>query len=49
MVKGDIHKDAARNKRADAAEEGHRHELLRLFDVLQTETAQLFKDASRSG
>jgi phosphoribosyl-dephospho-CoA transferase len=36
-------KDAARNKGADAAEEEHRHELLRLLDVLQRETAQLSK------
>src|SRR4051812_33208449 len=43
MVKGAIYKDAARNKRADAAEEEHRRELLHLCDALQTETTQLSK------
>jgi len=41
MVEGAISKDATRKGRADAAEEGHRRELLRLFDALQTETAGL--------
>ena len=49
MVKGDIQKDAARNKRADPPEQGHRHELLRQCDVLQTETAQLSKTHGEAG